>query len=155
MWETYGAQKVCECGAAVMASLQQAEVLQQGVHEKGFQSKTEEWDELDDGSLPCPTVVAEWIMRDMRKQQERGCTPQGRESTEQQFGQFAKSVSKLSQQNPSSCEEVFNMWEEGKRIWLLREALSEIQKIRKSVHCLWEGGDRMRCKSRVRRLTPL
>lgn len=149
--ETYGTQKVFEWGIAVLATLQSADLLQSGVHESGIPFKTENGYMLDDSAQICSTIVAEWLLRDMRKQQECRCSSQGQESSEQRDEQFNESMPKLSQQTPPSCKDLFNMWEKGEGLWLLRQALSEIQEIwqsfngkRQSVHT----------SAIVRRLTP-
>ena len=154
--EAYGAEKVFEWGTSIVASLQQADLLQCGMHESSVSVKTENRNKLDDSTLPCPTVVAEWLLRDMREQSERGCSSQGRESAEQRFEQSPKIVPELSYQDASSGKALFDMWSKGQGLWLLREALSEIQKIRQSIDCIWTGGDGMNgVSSVVRRLTPL
>ena len=79
--ETYGEKKVVEWGIAIMASLQQAEILQSGMYESSVQGEAQKWEELDDSTLPRPTVVAEWVLRNMRQQQECGRASQGWEST--------------------------------------------------------------------------
>ena len=156
LWETYGKEAVLKWGIAIMERIQQAEVLQQGMHECSAQTETETWDKLGDNSLPCPELVAEWVLRDMWKRQERGCTPQGSEPTEQLSRQFAETMPKLPYENPSSCEEMFNLWRQGKGIRVLQQTLHQIQEIWKSTMDEWKGGEGMNGeKTAVRRLTPL
>ena len=150
--ETYGEKEVIEWGVAIMVALQQAKVLQSGVHESCLQGKAENRDELEISSLPSASVVAEWLLRDMRKQQECGCSPQRRKSAEQQPDEFAEVMSELSSESAQASRTLFNMWENGKGIWLLREALSEIQKIRES---FYGKGQSAHARSVVRRLTCL
>lgn len=76
--ETYGTKAVVEWGIGVLDALQQAEVLQPRMYECGFESQTENGNELYGRTLTRPTVVAEWLLRDMRKRQECGRTSQGR-----------------------------------------------------------------------------
>lgn len=150
--ETYGEETILKWGVAVLDTLQQAEILRQGVHEGGIQSKTQNRQKLDDGSLPCSEFVANWLLRDMRKREKCGCTPQGQKSAEQRFEQFDESMPELSQQNPQTCKDLFNMWEKGERLGLLRQALSEIQEVWQS----FDGkGQSVHGCSIVRRLTPL
>lgn len=154
--EAYGAQTVFQWCSAILERVQQAEVLQQGLHESGIQIEAKEWDELDDNTLPCSEIVAGWVLRDMRERRECGCASQGWESAEQRFEQSPKIVPELSYQDASSGKALFDMWSKGQGLWLLREALSEIQKIRQSIDCIWTGGDGMNgVSSVVRRLTPL
>lgn len=156
LFETYGAQEVIEWGVAIMARLQQTEILQPGMYESGISSEAENGNKLDGNSLTRPSIIAEWLLRDMREQQKCGCSPQRPKSTEQRFEQSSKIMSELSHQDTSSGEALFNMWRKGQGIWLLREALSEIQEIWQSADFIRTGGDGMNgVSSVVRRLTPL
>jgi len=156
LFETYGTEEVVEWGINVLASLQQAEVLRQRMHESCVQSQAKSRKELDDGSLPCPELVAEWMLRDMWEREECGRSSQGWESAEQQHREPTKSLSELPHESPSSCKEMFDMWKKGKGIWILQQALLEIQEVWKSDDVLWKGGGYMKEVSTVvRRLTPL
>lgn len=154
--ETYGEKEIIQWGIDIMASLQQAEVLRQGVHESSIQGETKEGNKLDDNTLPCPTDVTEWIMRDMREQSERGCSPQGWESTEQFIGELAEIMPELPCESTQASKTLFDMWRQGKRIRLLQQTLHQIQEIRQPFMGEWEGGDLMDgVGAVVRRLTPL
>ena len=65
--------------------------------------------------------------------------------------QLAACMSELSQQNTSSKERMHYLWQTTKRVWVLRKALSEIQKI-------WEPicseTKPVQQSGRIRRLTP-
>lgn len=148
--KAYGAQAVVEWGIAVVEALQQTEVLRQGLHEESNDCEAENRNKLDDCSLPCPSVVADWMLRDMREKSECGCSPQRQQSAEQRDQQSATAVQVLSLESTQRCEEMFDMWQKGQWIGLLRQALSEIQEIRQSACCEEE-----RCRYIVRRLTPL
>lgn len=150
--KAYGEEAVCKWCIAVMERIQQTDILQQGVHESSLQGETENREELDGDTPPRPDVVAEWIVRDMRKQQECRCSSQRSEPTEQRNDELTESMQELSQQNTQACKYLFNMWSKGKGLGLLRQALSEIQEVWKSV----DGkGQSVHCNSVVRRLTPL
>ncbi len=149
--QTYGEKEIIQWGVNVLASLQQAEILQQGVHESGISGKTQERYELDDCSLPRPELVAYWLLRDMRERKECGCSSQGWKSPEQLNRESSEIMQKLSQQSSQTCKNLFVMWSQGEGVWLLRETLSKIQEIRKS-----SNGQRQpiyTCAV-VRRLTP-
>lgn len=148
--KTYGAQAVVEWGIAVLAALQQASVLQQSVSECVCEIEAETWQKLDDSTLPCPKFIADRLLRNMREHEECGCTPQRLQSSEQQCRKPSKTLPKLSQQDTPTPSELFHMWEKGEGIWLLREALSEVQKVWKS-----SCGEKRESNSVVRRLTPL
>ena len=155
LWQTYGKEETLKWGTSVMESLQQAEVLRQGVYESSIQSETEEGQELDGSTLPCPKLVAGWLLRDMRKREECGCASQGWKSAEQRTEQFTEAVQELSHESASSCEDLFSMWSKGERLGILQQTLYQIQEIRRSVNGS-KGGDGMKDVSTVvRRLTPL
>ena len=154
--KAYGEEAVSKWCASIVERVQQAEILRQGVHEKCVQNETESWDKLDDGSLPRPTIIAEWLLRDLRKQQECGCPSYRWESTKQRFIELDAAVPELPLEGSPSSQDLLNMWEKGERLRILREALSAFQEVRKSVCGKWEGGDGMKSVSSVvRRLTPL
>ena len=153
--ETYGTEAVFNWGIDVLVALQQAKVLQQRVYDEGVQEQNEDREKLGDGSLPRPKLVALWCLRDVWGKTERGCAPQGQESTEQLDKQFAKVVSELPQQSPQASKALFDMWRKGEGIWILQQALYTIQEIRKPIMGEWKGGDGMMGKAVVRRLTPL
>lgn len=155
LWQTYGKEKTLKWGVAVLESLQQAEVLRQGVHESSVQSETEKGQELGNCPQTSSTVVAGWLLRDMRKQQECGCSPYRWESAEQRFVKSATAMPELPYKSPSSVQDLFNMWEKGEGIWLLQQTLYQIQEIWRPVDGC-KGGDGMKDVSTVvRRLTPL
>ena len=152
--ETYGAEDLVKWALGVLDALQQAEVLRQGVHESGVSGEAKNGGKLDDGSLPCPSVVAGWLLRDVRVEQERGCTSQGRESEEQRFEQSPAPLPELPYESSQAAAALFDLWESGEGLGLLQQALHQIQEVWKS--SLGErarGGGAM--KSVVRRLTPL
>ena len=152
--EAYGAQATFQWGIAILGRVQQTEVLQQGVYESGVQSEAETRSKLDDGALPRPELVAEWVLRDMREREECGRASQGLKPAEQQPGQSATTLPELPHESTQAAKHLFDMWSQGKGAWLLRQALSEIQKIRESARGVRTGGgDAM--TSVVRRLTPL
>lgn len=156
--ETYGEETVCQWGVAIMAALQQAEVLQHGMHGEGIQGEGKTRNELDDDSLPCPQLVAEWMLREMRINEKCGCTPLGWQSTQQFVRELAKIVPELPHEGTQGCKDLFDLWSSCKGLWILQQALYQIQEVRRSVDGVWsEGGDGMNKSvgAVVRRLTPL
>lgn len=148
--ETYGTQKVFEWGIAVLATLQSTDILRQGVYESSISCETENGYMLDDDSQICSTTVAKWILRDMRKQQECGCTSQGWQPTEQRSVELAEIMQELPYESSSASQALFNMWGKGERLWLLQQTLYQIQEIWRSANMPRET----RNSAVVRRLTP-
>lgn len=88
----------------------------------------------------------------VRKRKCKGCTPHRQKSLKQQSGQFNSLMPGMSQQKTQREKDVQNMWHERKRFWVLRKALSEVQKIGKSI-CI--QGEPTQPSYIVRRLTVL
>ena len=155
--ETYGTENTIQWSLDITRTVQETEILRPGMYEESIQSEAKDGYELDDSTLPCPKLVANWLLRDMWEQQKCGCSSQGWKPAKQQLGQSSTVMSKLSYKSPSSAKEMFDMWSKGKGLWLLRQALSEVQEIWKSSDGSGEGGDGMNdvSNSVVRRLTPL
>ena len=152
--EAYGAQTVFQWCSAILERVQQAEVLQQGLHESGIQIEAKEWDELDDNTLPCSEIVAGWVLRDMRERRECGCASQGWESAEQRFEQSPETLPELPHESAQAARYLLNMWRAGEGLGLLQQALHTFQEVRRSADGEWQkGGGCM--TSVVRRLTPL
>ena len=155
LWETYGKEKTLEWGVAVLESLQQAEILRPGMYESSVQGEAEDRQELDGNPQTRPRIVAKWLLRDMRKQQEHRCSPYRWESAEQRFVESPTALQELSYENPSSAQDLFDMWSKGKGIWILQQTLYQIQEIWRPINGR-KGGDGMKEVSTVvRRLTPL
>jgi len=152
--ETYGTETVVEWGIAVLDALQQTDILQQGVYESRVFKETKIGYRLVGRALPRPEIVAEWMLRDLRKQQERGRSPQGRVSTEQQPEQPTETLQELPHKSTSCEKDLFDMWEAGEGLGLLQQALLKIQEIRESTMGERTGGGGA-MNSVVRRLTPL
>lgn len=147
--ETYGAEEVLQWGIRVLELVQQEEVLFDGLHESGVQSETQKGDSVDDSTLPCEKLVADWILRDMWEQQKCGCSPQGRKPSEQQYRQLAEVMPELPHKSPPQSKDLFGLWRQGQRIGLLRQTLQ-------SIHIQKEhDGMNENVKTVVRRLTPL
>ena len=148
----YGDTNVLEWAKRVQKSIQKTDLLRQRVHESGISEQTENGNELDDDTLPRPELVAEWLMRDVRGHQEHRCSSQRRKPSKQPYNEPTKIVQELPQQTAQTSKELFNMWKSGQGLWILREALSAVQKMGKSI-CV--QGEPTHARNSVRRLTPL
>ena len=152
--EAYGTEEIFKWSLAILERVQQADILQQGVHESRLQGEAENWNKLDDGTLPCASVVAEWILRDLREQSECGCASQGWQPTEQRYEELAEIMSQLPHESTQAAKVLLDMWSKSERIWLLQQALSAVQEIWESAMGERTGGGGA-MTSVVRRLTPL
>lgn len=96
------------------------------------------------------SVYSEESVRDMWENWTVGCSPQRRGLSEQQRGQFDDFMQKLPHEAAQQKTFVYYLWKSSEGIGILRQALSEIQKI-------WEsddGGEVQRYRYRIRKLTP-
>lgn len=157
LFKTYGTKTVVEWAIGILDSLQQTDVLQSRMYESCISTEAENGNGLYGRTLPRKESVIEWVLRDMRKQREHRCSPQRRELLEQQFRKLTTVVQELPLETTSSCKEVFDLWRQGKGIWLLQQALHQIQEVWRSFMRTWKGGENMNEVSNyvVRRLTPL
>lgn len=147
-----GEKAFAEWGIAITTSFQQAEVLQQGVHEKSIFENREKQSNIQQCShnseIDKQVDYERNCLPKMRLHEKFRCSPSGRRLYEQFREQFDCAMQKLSHENPSPQEFMCALWQAGKGIGVLREALSEIQEIRRCVDMQWQKG------VRIRRLTP-
>jgi len=153
LWEEIGTEAFAEWGFRVLTALQQEEVLQQGVYGGSVQKETEERkSSMDDGTLSCEKYSSAGELRELRKTQCKGCTPQGRELEEQRPGQPGEIMPRVSQLQTQAEEVLFNLRQTGEGVRILRQTLSEVQEVGRP-----NDGKEQPIQPRyaVRRLTPL
>ena len=133
----------------------QEEVLRQNVYAKGIYENWTHRPELFKFAYNSKgdqySIYSEKSMRNMWKNWKDGCTSYRRGLPKQQCREFDDFVSELPYETTQRKKFVYCLWETSKGIGLLREALSEIQKI-------WESTPSeamQRCAYRIRKLTPL
>lgn len=152
--KAYGTEAVVKWGTAIMATLQQADILRPGVHESSVSEQTKSREKLVYAPQICEAEQAERILRNLREYEEYRHTSQGRESKKQFDRKSSMPMQELPHFSPQTAKELFNMWESGEGIGILQQTLHQIQEIRESVMGERErGGEAM--QSVVRRLTPL
>lgn len=150
LWEDYGEKTIFQWFSSILERIPQEKILQPNLYERSIQSQGTQGNELDDNSLPCPELIAEWVLRDMWESKEYRCSSQGWKCSQQREGKPSEVVSELSCEEPQSCREMLGMWQKGEGIWLLRKALSTFQKMGQSSCC-----QKAKPYYIVRRLTPL
>jgi DNA (cytosine-5)-methyltransferase 1 len=153
LWEEIGTEAFAEWGFRVLTALQQEKVLQQGVYGGSVQKETEERkSSMDDGTLSCEKYSSAGELRELRKTQCKGCTPQGRELEEQRPGQPGEIMPRVSQLQTQAEEVLFNLRQTGEGVRILRQTLSEVQEVGRP-----NDGKEQPIQPRyaVRRLTPL
>ena len=157
LWSTYGEKAVSEWGTGMLELLQSENLLQQGLYESIFQVETKDGNELERYSQICKSEEGTRLLRNLRESRKNGRSPQGYESVEQQPEQSNKAMQKLSLETAQQAENMLDMWESGKRAWILRETLSAFQEIwRSTCNNVPETSRRTQTMKYVlRRLTPL
>lgn len=149
LWREIGEEAFAKWGFRVLDSLQQKEILQSGLYEESIYSK-ESADEQAVGKSKRKTsreiLHGSDCLSDMWVNEELGCPPHRRESSQQRIEQLIVALSKLSYEDAQTAETMQNLWSEAQGVGVLRKALSEIQKIWKSAN------DKPRY--RIRKLTP-
>jgi len=136
----------------LLDAIQEEDFLRPYLYGSGLPEEGKAWDKLDDGSLPRPEYVAVWLLRDMWKPEECGCSSQGWKPAKQRSAEPDAVMQELPLETAQGAQELFHMWQTGEGLGLLRETLSEIQKIRRSADVQTQS---KHPRNSVRRLTPL
>ena len=133
----------------------QEEILRQNVYAKGIYENWTHRPELFKFAYNSKgnkySIHSEKSMRNMWEEWTVRCTPQRRGLSEQQCREFDDFMSKLPYEATQRKRFVYCLWKTSEGIGLLREALSEIQKV-------WEPTnyqEMQQCIYRIRKLTPL
>lgn len=132
LWSEIGTEAFAEWGLRVLSSLQQKEVLQSRVHEEGICVKeSADKCEVKQGERSTKGGVLHGTngMSDMQCGREFGCSSCGREPSKQRVEQLIIVMSKLSFKDTQTEEVLQNMWSDTQGVGVLRQALSEIQKV--------------------------
>jgi DNA (cytosine-5)-methyltransferase 1 len=136
----------------VSVTFQPEEVLRQAMHGSSFRrSPSKRRFIFFDRSLSCQKAFNQRPVSDVWQYWKNRCPPQGWKLAQQRPGEFGKNLQKLSSESPFEKGSMSDLWQapEGSRI--LHEALSEIQKARKSK----VGKKESAYGFGVRRLTPV
>ena len=149
--EEINSKKNVEREMAVYARFFKDEVLFKRMYDK-FISESEVRAENDkEWEKPSSKNVTNCNVLNMQFENWYRCSSQRQKPIKQFIRQLAACMSELSQQNTSSKESMYYLWQTTKRVWVLRKALSEIQKI-------WEPTcsetKPVQQSGRIRRLTP-
>lgn len=143
-------------GLRILETIRKEEVLRQGVHEESLFGEGEEAAVKVDKKIQqskSTGTFTEVLMRSLPEETWERCPPQRRESIKQLIKELNESLQVMSHENPQaeSSLQSGELRNESEGIRILREALSEVQKVRKPVN-----GKKQSIYSnyRIRRLTP-
>jgi hypothetical protein len=154
LWKEIGTETFLgEIGGLV--SVQEAEVLQQGMYEKSIHKERCRYTEIQ---TCAPVSETDSIddkrcgdeMRDLWKCEESGCSSQRQELSQQFIREFNDCLSKLSCKTPQTEECVRYLRKADERwTWLLQQTLLTLQEVRKSANEQRKVNGRLR----IRKLT--
>lgn len=149
--EEINSKKNVEREMAVYARFFKDEVLFKRMYEKFISESEVRSENYKEWEKPSSKKVTNCNVLNMQFENWDRCSSQRQKSIKQFIRQLAACMSELSQQNTSSKESMHYLWQTTKRVWVLRKALSEIQKI-------WEPicseTKPVQQSGRIRRLTP-
>lgn len=148
-----GEEAFSKWGHGILASLQQEEVLQSKLYGRRVQKQAEDRNgQLEDKPRQIAEIDSPRSLFGVWQAECAGCSPQGRGLDKQRTGEFRETLPELPQLKAQSEEILLNMREASKGIRILRQALSEVQEVRRS-----DDGQSKPVFTgyAVRRLTPL
>lgn len=131
--EEIGEKAVAEWGFRVLATLQQKKILRQEMYGKIILQTRNGIKVLVHDALEGKAEEVARQMRDLSEAECERCSPQRRKSPKQLTREFATYMSELSQQDSPKERYLQDMWDASQGVWILREALPEIQKIWESI----------------------
>lgn len=157
MQHEIGKKEVESWGLRIMETIREENLLQQRMYEQGFYGETKKASIGFINTIQQNESiknVAFIIMRSLPRESWERCSSQRRKSIKQLIRKLDESMQVLPYKNTQTENNLQSEWMrfENKRIRLLRETLSEIQEVWKSIN----GKDKSIHKDyRIRRLTPV
>ncbi len=145
-----GEEAFTKWGLGVFNSLQPEKILRSGLHGKEFRPAAFSRCWVVCCTLGSPFSRAEGAMHSLREACGEGCPPQGWEPLEQHSDQLGAYLSELSQPGAQAERFVRDLWQADEGPWLLRQALSAVQEVRRPPYV---EGKSTHSGSAVRRLT--
>lgn len=150
--ETVSENTAKEWRSYVASTFQQDGLLQSGMYEQGSLYQPSENGRNNDSEQQGESskIKTRRLLRELWKRECVRCSPQRRESIKQLFRQLAEALSVLSHEDSQDRKGMQSrklQWET-QGLWILRQALSEIQKIRQSTT------NKSEANFRIRKLTP-
>jgi DNA (cytosine-5)-methyltransferase 1 len=149
--EAVGEKAYSEWGAGVVAALRTQEVLRSGVHGEGVRRKVDQRPELGDDALSRPEGGSVWTVRTLWEAGGNGRPPSRWEPSEQLAQELGTYLSLLPHSRASASRFLLGLWRTSEGLGLLRQALSAVQEVWRSVD---DQGEPAHSRWAVRRLTP-
>ena len=145
-----GAEAFAEWGLGILNSFHPAKILQPKVHGQEFRQTTFSRSWMVCCSLGSPFTRAEGALQSLREACGERCPPQGWESLKQLADELGAYLSELSQPGAQAERFMHDLWQADEGPWILRQALSEVQKVWRSSR---NESQPTQSTSAVRRLT--
>lgn len=127
-----GEEAFTQWGLGILDSLQSPEILQSALHGAELRQATFSRRWVVDCALSRKEDRSSRVMQSLREAGCERCSSQGWQSLEQLAGELGAYLSQLSQPGAQAERFMFDMWKASEGAWLLRQALSAVQKIRRS-----------------------
>ena len=147
LFTTVSEETIKEWQSYVDSTLQQDGLLQSRMHEESIFNKSNQngRNNHSQQSSESTAIETKRMLRDLWKRECNRCSPQRRESIKQLFRQFTKTLSVMPYKSTQSENMHYSeLQSETQGTWLLRQALSEIQEVRKSITNDTKGAFRIR-----------
>lgn len=161
--EEVGAEAFEEWAAGVIAPLRSSPVLRSCLHGDGLQGEAQALRQGEDGAGSREQTGVAWAMRAVWEAERLGRTSPRRQSVEQLARELGAHLSQLPHPRASATALLHGLWGASEGLGLLREALSAIQEVGRSVGVQAESAHTADSSARlveggsgcaVRRLTP-
>jgi len=149
--KTHGEEAYVEWENSIIASLQPSEILRQALHGAGMDAEGFAIDDPEERKVEGDKKEAARAVRDLRKSKCAGCPPQGQGHKQQLAREPSAGLPLLPQQDSPEAQAVPGVWQTAEGAWVLREALSAVQKVRRPADVQAQPAHQ---GMSVRRLTP-
>jgi len=149
--DAIGEEAFTQWGLGILNSLQSPEVLRQALHGKGIRPAAFSRSWVVYCTLSRSENDSGWLLQSLRETECEGCPPQGWQPPEQLVGELRTYLSQLSQPGAQSERLMRDLWFASEGLGILRETLSEVQKMGRS---FGSENQSTHLIMQVRRLTP-
>ena len=128
-----GEEAFAAWGLGVLDSLQPSQVLRARLHGEGIRCASFSRSWPIDCAISRPEDRAAWAVQSVREAEGEGCSPSRRELPQQLAEQLGAYLSQLPCPGPQAEKLMHHLWCAGEGIGILRQALSTIQEVRRSL----------------------
>lgn len=149
--KTYGEKAYVEWRDSLLAAFQPTEVLRQAVYGSGMDGEAFTGNESEQRQDQGEEKERQRAVRIVRAGRSAGCPPQGQEHEQQHAREPSADLPFVPQHDSPETRAVQGVWKTAEGTWILREALSALQEVRRPAHVQAQPAQ---SAMQVRRLTP-